>query len=343
MEAFDYKENSKLNAAIITLTNMVAAIRDHSIDIKTEDQQSFGVYLDELEKRILWLEENLEGEWEQSFASIQESFVQHRKNEIAYLKNITDLLKENLWSLVIEQQREIRRAIAEDKSLLKELKDLKQDIQKSKLPDLEKSFTSFGKVFTRMMNARESRFQKWMQATVEQIAYLQSKLEETESELAIDTLTKVANRRQFDSEIEKIAAKGRFAKLKPFLLMVDVDHFKYINDTFGHQAGDEVLERLGETLNSTFSGQGTLVARYGGEEFAVILSNLDQSATYKLASKLKDQISTLRFNFEGTHHKITVSIGVSQLDEIMEVYHWISKADKNLYKAKENGRNRIEF
>ena len=176
---------------------------------------------------------------------------------------------------------------------------------------------------------------------------LRAKLESKQSELitanakldalaTMDGLTGIGNRRTFQAWIEaEFARSARY--LTPLaLMMLDVDRFKSLNDSFGHQAGDDVLKMLGQLLAS--SARATdLVGRYGGEEFAVILVNSDQAAAREAAERLRKQIEMQRW----PHRAITASIGIASwgpgVDSAAEL---INQADKALYFSKEHGRNR---
>jgi diguanylate cyclase (GGDEF)-like protein len=122
------------------------------------------------------------------------------------------------------------------------------------------------------------------------------------------------------------------------LLMIDIDHFKKINDTFGHITGDKVLIQLVKTIQEHLR-QPDNVCRWGGEEFLVILPNTSLEAAKVTAEKLRQTVESTKFT---DINKITISIGVSSVDTTCNNYNSVvTKADKALYKAKNNGRNRV--
>jgi len=153
-----------------------------------------------------------------------------------------------------------------------------------------------------------------------------------------DHLTGLANRRRFERQLEReVARTKRFAH--PFcLLMLDIDHFKSVNDTYGHEGGDEALRRLGHVLQTGTRGVDT-AARIGGEEFAIILTETDFAHGLEVAERLRKTISETGMP-EAVH--ITVSIGLAEFSEPMsdgrELY---VAADAALYEAKRQGRNRV--
>jgi diguanylate cyclase (GGDEF)-like protein len=166
------------------------------------------------------------------------------------------------------------------------------------------------------------------------------------TELSVtDGLTGLANRRRFDEVLLREWHRARRERGSVSLLMLDVDWFKHYNDAYGHQAGDAVLQRVGQVLRQAFQRPGDLAARYGGEEFAVILAGLDHDAACRMAQQVCDEISALGMPHEyGVDNRVTVSVGVAEmdLDDEHAVQALIGQADGALYRAKEAGRNRIE-
>jgi len=125
------------------------------------------------------------------------------------------------------------------------------------------------------------------------------------------------------------------------MLMVDLDHFKKINDTLGHLAGDKVLSEVGRRLGKAVR-ETDFIGRYGGEEFVVILPETHASDAAQIAEKMRELIAERPVFFEGRPINITVSIGVAELSNNMTNYEEVFQdADKALYISKENGRNRI--
>ena len=125
-------------------------------------------------------------------------------------------------------------------------------------------------------------------------------------------------------------------------MMFDMDHFKQVNDTYGHPAGDAVLKTLASVLKASFRVTD-LIARYGGEEFIVLLNNIDLQETLKIAEKTRALIEATEFAIPdpiGVIHK-TTSIGVVEYNQGDTVEEFVSKVDKALYEAKETGRNKV--
>ncbi len=158
-----------------------------------------------------------------------------------------------------------------------------------------------------------------------------------------DELTGLPNRRAFLRRLEdEVARVQRYGYPLSFVL-IDLDHFKSVNDEFGHAAGDEVLRVYSNNVLSIFRHHD-MVARYGGEEFAVLLPNTDSDGTIRALNKVRRRAKETRWQTNGTAHDVpTFSAGVSLYKPGEPVAAFIERADKALYRAKRLGRNRVEL
>lgn len=151
-----------------------------------------------------------------------------------------------------------------------------------------------------------------------------------------DVLTGLKNRLYFNQRANEEIEKFKRYGTKLSLLIIDIDHFKRINDTYGHGAGDEVLKQLSNGLQQIIRN-ADLLARWGGEEFIVLLPCIDLEEAANVAEKLRREAESI---IHGCNEVITISIGVSTLFEADTLETWINRTDKALYHAKKQGRNR---
>lgn len=158
----------------------------------------------------------------------------------------------------------------------------------------------------------------------------------------MDSLTQLYNKKYFIDALNKEFSFSRRNTQPLSLLMIDIDHFKAVNDNHGHMAGDLVLKSVGQYLMKNLRLEN-VAARYGGEEFAIILRNVHGEMAMVIAERLRKSIENERIVYRGKILQVTVSIGVATLEgknfETLE--DLIRFADENLYEAKESGRNRI--
>ncbi len=160
-------------------------------------------------------------------------------------------------------------------------------------------------------------------------------------ESLIDSLTGIFNRKAILEKLESEFERNKRVEDKLSLILADIDHFKKINDNFGHLAGDEVLKRVGQILNETIRDYDS-VGRYGGEEFLMVLPHTDINRSLKIANRIKDKMANQQFYFNKKTITITMSFGISISQQAKNSKQLILFADKALYQAKKNGRNRIE-
>ena len=156
-----------------------------------------------------------------------------------------------------------------------------------------------------------------------------------------DGLTQINNKRYFLEYLEREMGRCHRYNRSLSLIMFDIDHFKSINDTNGHLAGDYVLRELAQTLRPRIRREECF-ARYGGEEFAVVMPEAGPENARKFAEKVRKMVEDHRFSFENKDIQVTISLGVSDLTgDMTEPLQFIKLADQNLYKAKKTGRNRV--
>jgi diguanylate cyclase len=196
---------------------------------------------------------------------------------------------------------------------------------------------------TKTMEARTNSLEEELQRSSQQVNALRSQLEDVRKESLTDSLTAVANRKAFDAELLSAIAEAHEGGETMALLMLDIDHFKKFNDTWGHQTGDQVLRLVAGCMAENVKGRDT-VARFGGEEFAVILRKTSLDNATGLADQIRAYVQSKKLVKKSTGDilgTITVSIGVAQLGGDDTPVSLIQRADACLYAAKNGGRNRV--
>ncbi|HIE59298.1 MAG TPA: GGDEF domain-containing protein [Hydrogenothermaceae bacterium] len=151
-------------------------------------------------------------------------------------------------------------------------------------------------------------------------------------------LTGLFNKGKFNKVLKKEVERAKRYKRPLSLIIFDIDHFKRINDTYGHKVGDEVLKELAKIIKSVIR-KADFVARWGGEEFVILAPETDLDGALNLAEKLRQTVEKHQFP---TVKNVTISLGVAQYIDGETPEEFIIRADMALYKAKENGRNRVE-
>jgi diguanylate cyclase len=181
------------------------------------------------------------------------------------------------------------------------------------------------------------------QAEVER---LRRDLERAREEAVTDPLTRLLNRKGLQQRLDPVLERPPGAASAPALILLDVDHFKKVNDQHGHSMGDRVLAGLGEVLRAVVPRQQACAARYGGEEFAVLLESTSAERAVALADALRERVAAMKLRHRQTQEvvlTVTVSAGVAVRRDREDAAALIARADKALYRSKDNGRNRTSL
>lgn len=188
------------------------------------------------------------------------------------------------------------------------------------------------------MTCVNSDFQQRLTRLEQQIAAQDVELQSCVSEARTDSLTGLANRRAFNDEIQRRFAEWQ-RRQTPFALMIlDIDHFKLVNDSHGHQVGDEVLRQVGKIVTAT-SRQMDVCCRYGGDEFVVVLPDTSMQEARLVAERIRQAIESDCIMSGDDSISLTCSVGVARVAPHDDVAKLVHRADEALYKSKESGRN----
>lgn len=217
--------------------------------------------------------------------------------------------------------------------------DLERDISATAMKELADRLLSE----TRRMQETNRALEQKLEASRDDIASLQRDLDDVRRESLLDPLTKIANRKSFDEGMDAAIAEAGESDTPLCLMIIDIDHFKNFNDTYGHQTGDQVLRLVAMTLKSNIKGKD-LAARYGGEEFVAILPSTDIEGAVIVAENIRRAIQAKELLKRSTNEKlgrITASFGVAAYKAGDTPAMLIERADRCLYAAKHAGRNRV--
>ncbi len=182
-----------------------------------------------------------------------------------------------------------------------------------------------------------------LSASAARIGKLRQTLADAKQEATTDALTGIANRKSFEIRLKRALARAKTEPAPMSVLLIDIDHFKRFNDTYGHKTGDLVLRLVGRVLADNVKGRDT-AARYGGEEFAVLLAGADLTAAAVVARQISEALSSKRLVSRAGVNKleqVSVSVGVSQFRPGDTAVTLVERADQALYDAKRTGRNKV--
>ncbi|HEY3594501.1 MAG TPA: GGDEF domain-containing protein, partial [Polyangiaceae bacterium] len=264
-----------------------------------------------------------------------------RKREHAHIGKSLQDLRETIWAFVHGLNQSMSAGGDADTRMKGELVRLKNAAHNRSPADLKREAISVAETIGVIFEERSRKQTQHVRRLGERMAELGRALEEARREVAFDSLTQLFNRKTFDEEISRTTDMSGLFEQPACLLLVDADHFKAINDTYGHPMGDEVLRKLAETLIRTFRRRDDIVARYGGEEFGIILRETVEKEAVMLTERLLENTRSLRIEHGGKQAQVTVSVGVAEIVTGESSEAWIARADRGLYNAKNTGRDRL--
>ena len=188
------------------------------------------------------------------------------------------------------------------------------------------------------VHGRAERMRSRIAELERETSELHSRLDREKQGARIDPLTGIANRKSFEERFALLIAEKPRSDLRAVMLLWDLDNFKLVNDSYGHRAGDRVLQSVAACFTAAVRGND-FVARIGGEEFVMLLSGTQMAQAMLVADQVRCGVEALRFHFRGTPVRVTVSCGLTELQENDLAGAAFDRADAALYRAKHNGKN----
>ncbi len=275
-----------------------------------------------------------------NFNAMVRAVTDHRKYEREYVTTTITELRTTLWSFVTTLTRSLGAEESTDTRLRERVERLKEAVASDSYEALRAEASLTANVLADVVHEREERARRQAAELGKTLRSLREQLEEANREGALDPLTRIYNRKTLEEVLERSVGLSALAREPCCLLMIDVDHFKRVNDHYGHPAGDAVLKEVADALVRCFPRRGDVVARYGGEEFAVVLTGSTMEEAARLAEKPLQAMRALTVKHGAHAIQVTVSVGYAgvRAGELAEA--WIERADKALYAAKTGGRNR---
>jgi diguanylate cyclase len=249
-------------------------------------------------------------------------------------------LRDVIWVFIRNFSQALASDEETDERIRLQVARLEELVQASAASELKREALDAIGSLTRAFEERRERQRARMASLGNTVRALGDELESARREGEIDPLTRVFNRKAFDAYLERSVEIFRAFRQQSCLLVVDVDRFKGINDTFGHTVGDQVLREVADAIVRVFLRKNDFVARFGGDEFAVVLRETALENALALAERVLGRARGWKIAAGGGAVTVTLTIGVAALTAGDDARTWFDRADKGLYAAKTAGRDR---
>ena len=320
---------------------------------------------DQIEKELVWYEL---GPTLDDVASLVLSVVGKGQREFENFLKLLDERLSKVQSFLIESQTADAdwktKNQAFDRVVRDQVEEISQKIDESaNLDDLKDSISKHldsiyqavdqhdgdGKQFEKDKESEVKALQERIKAMEAEASYIRKRLKEERGKALRDSLTALPNREAYDERFELELERWKRYQQPTTLVVADIDHFKGVNDNYGHLSGDKVLQIMAKELRKRIR-KTDFVARYGGDEFVMLLPETDIDTARTVIEKVRDMVGRLPFHFRDESIQITMSFGLiefkdgSDSEGVKDIKQssLFERADKALYSAKKNGRNRVE-
>jgi diguanylate cyclase len=290
-------------------------------------------------------------------SEMRSSVQQEQKEFETFLKNLSGRLQEvdkYLESNLLEHQQSYQNGINLDNAVKEGVKDIGNSVASiDNLEDMTRAISDhMDKIVAHIDIHREqederyARIESQNQSLSRQLKEMESEASqlrkqvlESQNKALIDPLTQLPNRLAYDQRMKQEFARWKRYNSTLLIMVWDIDFFKQVNDTYGHQAGDKVLKVVGNILRQNLR-ETDFIARFGGEEFVSLMPETTLGGGFKVADKIRSMVEKLEFHYRGNNVKVTISCGISLFMENDTPETAFARADNALYQAKEQGRNR---
>lgn len=320
-----------------TLIYMIDVYNKHLFEVEKHSVRKVREKLDSMAKDLVNSDPK---ELEKTLFELRQFFSSYRIDEYSYVQNTFDDFKRIVWDFADQLSEDLQFENSKEKHLETNLKDLKEAVEANSIEILRLKSREFINSYVEYQSQKNELRKKRIANTKKNLDTVKKQLMEANNNLNVDHLTSASNRKSFDEYLKKVVQMNKINNGQVSIIMLDIDFFKKINDSYGHDIGDFVLKECVHTLKQVFNKDNEMVARIGGEEFVVVLPNHTSEHAVVRAEEAQKRIRNEAFIQGQVEIKFTVSMGIAQLFENETTSDWLKRADLALYQSKNSGRNK---
>jgi diguanylate cyclase len=319
-----------------TLLYLIDIYNKNLIEFDKQPVRKVREILDEFTKAILNKNSNID----KVLFRFRQFFSSYRVEEYTYIQNTFNDFKHIIWDFADQLSEDIRFEQSQDIEVKTSLGQLREAVEANSIDDLKVKSREFIDYYVEQQTKRDERRSKSLSLIKTNLDHVKKKLASANQKMQVDHLTKAFNRMSFDEHAAALKTRAKEKNISATLVYFDLDHFKKVNDTFGHDSGDVVLQECVKLIKKIFSHPTDFVARIGGEEFAILLENCTAQDAILRADEALRQVRDTPVVHNSFQIRYTISMGIAELSGNETVVEWVKRADSALYQSKTSGRDR---
>jgi diguanylate cyclase (GGDEF)-like protein len=341
---FEWEENpaspdgpSPISEDRATLLYIIDTFNKHLLEVERHPVRKIREVLDDFARELILPDRP---DQDKLLFRFRMFFASYRIDEYAYIQKTFDEFRSIIWDFVDQLSEDLSQEQLADNEISSSLENLREAVESNSIDMLKTQSRKFIDSYVEHQVRKDKRKSQRMHSIKKNLDSVRKQLLEANQTMRMDHLTGAYNRKSFDEQLKQYVKMQNVSPAPVTLLTLDIDHFKKVNDTFGHAVGDFALKECVKTLNKIFSRGNDFVARIGGEEFAVLLPDYGIDKAVQFAEQVLNQTRKDVFVHEGHELRFTVSMGIAQFQKGETPDQWLKRADEALYKSKQTGRNR---
>ena len=341
---FEWDENAPANEGPspisedrATLLYIIDTFNKHLLEVERHPVRKIREVLDEFARELI---DPKRRDQEKLLFRFRMFFASYRIDEYAYIQKTFDDFRGIIWDFVDQLAEDLQQEQSVDSEITASLGELREAVESNSIDLLKTQSRKFIDSYVEHQTKKDKRRTHRIHSIKKNLDSVRTQLLEANQSMRMDHLTGAYNRKSFDEQLKQYVRMTNLSPKPVTLVTLDIDHFKKVNDTFGHAVGDFALKECVKTLNRIFGRSNDFVARIGGEEFAIILPDYGIEKAVTLAEQVLNQTRKDVFVHEGHELRFTVSMGIAQLEAGETPDQWLKRGDDALYNSKQTGRNR---
>ncbi len=328
------EESQPLSEEHATILYLIDVYNRNLFQIEQHPIRKVREVLDKFSKELVQSKTN-----QDTLFRFRQWFSSYRTEEYGYIQNTFEDFKGIIWDFADQLAEELTIEKKNDDAVKSSLDQLREAVESNSIDALRARSREFINLYIGTHTQKDERRQKKIKSIRRNLSIIKRQLSDAHKAVNLDHLTGAYNRRSFDEQAKRCKTIFEISENPVSMIILDIDFFKKINDTYGHDIGDFVLKEFVHVLHEMFPRPEDMVCRIGGEEFVVLLPGF---ALEHAVKKAEDALARIRKDVlvHGEHQiKFTASMGIAQLLAGEAVDQWLKRADNALYASKHNGRD----